>query len=75
MNNTENFIGEYPDKSNWSDIDWLSKITLKKVTQAELKLFNGIGQVSNAKQVFLKTDSGEEIIIFTKVIPESKKSF
>ena len=75
MDVTQNIIGEYSNESNWSDIEWLSKIIMKKVIQAELIEFEGIGQVSTAKQIHLKTDSGEEIKLFVKVIPDEKKEF
>ena len=75
MNDTQNVIGEYSNESDWSNTEWLSKITKKTVIEAEIKDFKGTGQISDAKEIFLKTDSGEEMNLFLKVIAEGKKEF
>ena len=74
MDKSLNVCGEYSDETNWSNTEWLSKITGKKIIKVEIKDFdNGVGKISSTKLIDLKTDSGEEINIFAKVILESNK--
>lgn len=50
-NSTSNVVGENSDESNWSNIEWLSKMTGKTVTSVVLTDFKGIGQVSDCKKM------------------------